>query len=271
MAKLEFAEKGAGGRPLLLLHGFTGAKEDFTEWLEPLAEAGWHAVAPDNRGHGSSEKPSNESEYTFAALADDAFALADELWGSNSSFVLLGHSMGGMVAQVMATRYPDRIAALMLMDTLYGPLPFVTREEIDLAIAVTREKGIDGLADAMADRDAPLDTPAHIRVLAERPGYAEFNDRKFRDTAPSAYAGLLTAMFEADDRLASLRTLSMPTLVISGEQDKPIVQPSRDMAAAIAGADLAIIPDAGHSPQFENPDAWWSALATFLERVGTRV
>jgi len=271
MAKLEFAERGAGGRPLLLLHGFTGAKEDFTEWLEPLAQAGWHAVAPDHRGHGASEKPSNESDYTFATLANDAFALADELWGSDSPFVLLGHSMGGMVAQVMATQFPDRVAALVLMDTLYGPLPFVTREEIEAAVAVVQERGTDGLADLFAERGSPLDTPAHLRLLEERAGYAEFNDRKFRDTASAAYAGLLAAMYEADDRLASLRTLAMPTLVIAGEQDKPIVQPSRDMVAAITGADLAIITDAGHSPQFENPEAWWSALSTFLERVGSRV
>ena len=51
---LAVAEAGAGGRSLLLLHGFTGAKEDFTEWLDPLAELGWHVVAPDQRGHGES-------------------------------------------------------------------------------------------------------------------------------------------------------------------------------------------------------------------------
>src|SRR3954463_5300813 len=102
MAKLAYAEAGAGGRPFLLVHGFTGAKEDFTEWLDRLADAGWHAVAPDNRGHGASEKPDDESEYAFALLAGDLLALADDLWGPDAPFVLLGHSMGGMVAQVLA-------------------------------------------------------------------------------------------------------------------------------------------------------------------------
>ena len=50
---LEIAEAGAGGQPLLLLHGFTGAKEDFTDWLDPLADRGWHAVAPD---HGATAR-----------------------------------------------------------------------------------------------------------------------------------------------------------------------------------------------------------------------
>src|SRR6476646_1385783 len=101
MAKLAYAEAGDGGRPFMLVHGFTGAKEDFTEWLDPLATDGWHAVAPDNRGHGASEKPDDESQYPFDLLATDLLELADGLWGRDTSFVLLGHSMGGMVAQVL--------------------------------------------------------------------------------------------------------------------------------------------------------------------------
>ncbi len=172
MARLEYAEAGRGGRPFLLVHGFTGAKEDFTEWLDRIAGEGWHAVAPDNRGHGASEKPEGDDDYSFDLLADDLFALADDLWGATTPFVLLGHSMGGMVAQVMALRHPARIDGLILMDTLHGPLPFVTRDEIDLAIAVAREQGIDGLAAALADRGSALDSPAHLKLVAERPGYA---------------------------------------------------------------------------------------------------
>jgi pimeloyl-ACP methyl ester carboxylesterase len=157
------------------------------------------------------------------------------------------------------------------MDTLHGPLPVITREELELAKLVVREQGINGLAEALKARGGKLDTPAHDRVVRERPGYQEFMDRKFTDTAPAAYAALLEAMFEATDRLESLRSLSMPTLVITGEQDKPIVKPSMAMADAIAGAELAVIPDAGHSPQLENPDAWWNALSTFLARVGAPV
>ncbi|MEY2460944.1 MAG: 3-oxoadipate enol-lactonase [Acidimicrobiaceae bacterium] len=271
MAKLAYAQAGEGGRPFMLVHGFTGAKEDFTEWLDALATAGWHAVAPDNRGHGASEKPDDEAQYTFDLLADDLLALADELWGDGSSFVLLGHSMGGMVAQVLALRAPERVAGLILMDTLHGPLPIITREELDLAKLVVREQGIDGLAAALKERGGKLDTPAHDRVLRERPGYQEFNDRKFADTAPTAYAALLEAMFSSTDRLDALRSLSMPTLVITGEQDRPIVKPSMAMADAISGAELAVIPEAGHSPQFENSDAWWNAVSTFLARVAAPV
>ena len=65
---LAVAEAGVGGRPLVLVHGFTGAKEDFTEWLDPLAELGWHAVALDQRGHGESHKPHDEAAYSLRHL-----------------------------------------------------------------------------------------------------------------------------------------------------------------------------------------------------------
>src|SRR3954452_10231452 len=78
--QLAIAEAGEGGRPLLLVHGFTGAKEDFTDFLEPLAELGWHAVAVDNRGHGASDKPAGVDSYSLELFTEDTLALADELW-----------------------------------------------------------------------------------------------------------------------------------------------------------------------------------------------
>src|SRR5256885_8701454 len=97
---LEVAQAGEGGRPFLLLHGFTGAKEDFTDWLDPLAQRGWYGVAPDLRGHGGSAQPEKETDYSFAIYADDVAKLVDALdW---DRFVVLGHSMGGMIAQLVA-------------------------------------------------------------------------------------------------------------------------------------------------------------------------
>jgi pimeloyl-ACP methyl ester carboxylesterase len=159
---------------------------------------------------------------------------------------------------------PDRLDGLVLMDTGHGRLSFVDRDQVMTAVAIVEDRGIDGLADLLADRESPLSTPAHERLLAERDGYAEFDDRKFRATAAPAYAGMLTAMVDATDRLDALRTLSVPTLVIVGEQDTPLLGQSRNLAEAIPGAQLAVIADAGHSPQFENTDVWWKALTDFL-------
>ena len=174
---LAVAEAGSGGRPFLLMHGFTGAKEDFTDWLDPLAELGWHAVAADHRGHGGSSKPAAEDAYSTSILAGDALALSDALgW---STFTLLGHSMGGFVAQLMALSDGERLDALVLMDTSHGPIEGIDPSEVALAQAVVRDVGMDGLLDLLAQRQSPLETKANKRLLAERPGYAEFGDRKF--------------------------------------------------------------------------------------------
>jgi pimeloyl-ACP methyl ester carboxylesterase len=265
--QLSIAEAGAGQRPLLLVHGFTGAKEDFTPWLDRLADVGWHAVAPDLRGHGASSKPAEESAYSFGVLADDVLGLADALgW---DKFVLLGHSMGGMIAQFVACRAAPRLAGLILMDTTHGPLDNLDPELIQTALSIVRDHGIDALADIMTEQEGPLTTPAHRRLLAQQPGYAEFNDRKLRATSPGLYTAMAPEFPAAADRLESLRDLprTLPVLVIVGEQDKPFILPSQRMAAAVGSGSLAVIADAGHCPQFENPDAWWQALTAYLADI----
>ncbi len=77
--QLSLAEAGAGQRPLLMVHGFTGAKEDSSHWLDQLADLGWRAVAADLRGHGASSKPAEESAYSFEFMAADGLRLADVL------------------------------------------------------------------------------------------------------------------------------------------------------------------------------------------------
>jgi pimeloyl-ACP methyl ester carboxylesterase len=262
------AEAGTGGEPVMLLHGFTGAKEDFADWLDPLADLGWHAVAPDHRGHGSSSQPPDEGAYSLATMAADTFALADDLgW---ARFALLGHSMGGMVAQVMALQAPERIGRLVLMDTSHGPVEGVDPGLAAMAVELARSDGIAALADAVAALDNPLASLADLRVRAERPGYAEFGDRKLRACSPAMYAAMAVEMFEQPDRLDALRSLRMPVLVLVGEQDTGFLPSARRLADAIAGSHLEVIADAGHSPQFEAPDDWWAALSAFLSDEAPR-
>jgi len=265
--QLAIAEAGAGQRPLLLVHGFTGAKEDFTPWLGLLADSGWHAVAPDLRGHGLSSKPAAESAYTFELLADDMLGLADALgW---ERLVLLGHSMGGMVTQFMACAAPARIDGLILMDTSHGALDYLDPGMVAAAASIVRTHGMDALAAILAEQRGPLDTPANQRPLAERPGYADFCERKFRATSPALYAAMAPAFVTAADRLDDLRELpgELPVLVIVGQQDEPFREPSERMAASVGTAALAVISDAGHCPQFENSAEWWAALAGFLASI----
>ena len=262
---LAVAEAGTGGSGLLLLHGFTGAKEDFADWIDAFAARGFHVVAPDHRGHGASGQPAEESAYSLATFADDARRLVDELgW---DRFALLGHSMGGVIAQHLALAVPERLSALVLMDTTYRNVEGIDPTLVALATEVVRTEGVERLLELMNERDAPLATAADARVRAEREGYVAFGERKFLACSPAMYAAMAAELLNDHDYLAQLAALDVPTLVVVGEQDTPFLGPSQVMADAIPDAELVILPDAGHSPQFEAPEAWWDAVSGFLERV----
>jgi pimeloyl-ACP methyl ester carboxylesterase len=116
----------------------------------------------------------------------------------------------------------------------------------------------------MNELDSPLTTEADTRVRAEREGYVEFGERKLLASSPAMYAAMATQLLHQTDRLGALAGLDLPTLVIVGDQDRPFLEPSRAMADAIVGSRLVVVPDAGHSPQFEAPEAWWDAVQGFL-------
>lgn len=266
---LAVAEAGQGGRPLLLVHGFTGAKEDFTDWLDPLAELGWHAVAPDQRGHGASSQPADESAYSFDAFSTDLLGLLDALGWDRCA--VLGHSMGGMVVQTAVLQAPHRFHGLVLMNTSHARLP-VDPGLVQLGVAIARSEGIAAVMaaqDALSAEQDALGTSAHERLLASRPGYREFGQRKMLASSAAMYVAMLTAITDPEgvDRLSSLADVAIPTLVVVGDQDEPFLAPSRRMAETIQDAELVVLPDAGHSPQFENPEQWWKALGAFLARV----
>lgn len=254
-------EAGVGGRPLLLVHGFTGSRNDFDPVIGPLADLGWHVVAPDLRGHGDSSQPADEEAYSFPAFADDMVAVVDALgW---DTFVLLGHSMGGMVAQMITLAVPDRVRGLVLMDTSHTHV-HVDPELVELGIKIAREEGLDTLVTLQRDLEDPLATPAHLRLCATVPGYADRGEDNTRRSSPAMYASMARHITSDHDRLAELAAVRCPALVIVGEQDTPFLAPSERMAATIPGARLEVLADAGHSPQFESPDEWWRAVGPFL-------
>lgn len=251
-----------GGRPLLLVHGFPAAKEDFAAHLDRLGELGFHAVAPDQRGHGESDKPDDEGAYSLKILAADLLALADALgW---SRFTLLGHSMGGMVAQCVAIDAAGRLDGLILMDTSHGHLAEIPADLLELGKQLVREGGMQAYLDVSKTIEGPLDTPAYLKMVQDNPDYATYGDNKTLAASPHMWLGLVDELVSGDDRLDALRAVDVPTLVIVGEQDAPFVPQSHRMAEAMPNAELVVLPDAGHSPQFENPDAWWAAVSAWL-------
>jgi pimeloyl-ACP methyl ester carboxylesterase len=252
-------EAGVGGQPLLLVHGFAAAKEDFAAQLEPLAAAGWHVVVPDLRGHGESDAPAGG--YSLAGFADDVLALADALgW---RRFALLGHSMGGVIVQHVALRAPDRLTALVLMDTT-GAAAAVDAAIVELAAEVIAAGGMAALVEAQRAFGHPLETDAGRRLRETRPGWGEFGERKLLASSPAMYAAVSRELTSAPSRLAELAMLAVPTLVLVGDQDVAFLADSRRLAEVIPHARLALVPDAGHSPQHEAPEAWLAAVLAFL-------
>lgn len=262
---LEVTDAGEGGRPVLLVHGFTADHDEVAGVLEPLADRGWHAVAPDLRGHGRSDRPADPGAYSFELMAADVVALADDLgW---DRFALVGHSMGGAVAQLVALDRPERLTGLVLASTFHGPVPGITMELVELGRWVVRESGMTGLADAMAARRAenPESIAAFERLQEAVPGYAEQSRARLEATSPDMWMSLAPRFVDQEDRLDRLGKVDLPTAVIVGELDTTMSDDCHRIAATIPGATLTVIPHAGHVPQVEQPDAWWAALSKFLE------
>jgi pimeloyl-ACP methyl ester carboxylesterase len=261
---LSVLEAGEGGVPLLLTHGFTGAKEDFGDWIDAFATAGFWVVAPDLRGHGSSGQPHGEHEYSLVTLADDLVQLVDGLgW---ERFALLGHSMGGMVAQELVLR-PDhggRVERLILMDTAHGPVDLLDADAVALGVEVIRTQGLPALLELLASLPQAPRAASDQALRARRPGYEAFAESKVHRCSPDMYAAMAMELVHRHDRLDDLAELAIPVLVVVGAEDRGFLAPSQRMAEAIPDATLVVIDQAAHSPQFEHPEAWWAAVSGFL-------
>jgi len=263
--QLAYEEHGAGDRPLVLVHGFTGSRRDFRERLPALAALG-RTIALDLRGHGES---THAGEYTLDALAEDLVAFLDALAIERCD--LLGHSMGGMVALRAALARPQRFASLVLMDTSARAPEGLPRDLFDLAARVAREAGMDRLLELVRRRasEDPLRTEADRRLEAEwGSGYwDDWRIPNFRAMDPEAYAALGRDILEQESLAPRLGAIRCPALVLVGEGDRGFVEAADEMARGIADARHVVIPRGGHSPQLETPEAWHAALRAHLERV----
>jgi pimeloyl-ACP methyl ester carboxylesterase len=178
--------------------------------------------------------------------------------------------MGGMVARRVVLAHPDRVDALVLMNTSSGPPQGVDRELAEYAADVALTDGMEVLRTLLDEADV-LGSEADRRVRAERPGYIEFGERKWASVGPAAYAALLRDIVRQPGQLDAMRAIACPTLVVVGEQDAAFLDDSRAMADVVADASLVVIPHAGHSPQFEAPDVWFAALDGFLRALPREV
>lgn len=237
------------GQPLLLVHGFTGSQADWDGVVDDLAAAGRRVITVDQRGHGLSSRAGGEGEYTFDALIADLTAFIGAL--GLDGIDLLGHSMGGMVVMRYALDHQERLASLVLMDTAGEPPKGLPMEDFFRAgIDMVRSGGMDAIAAVMGPMTPEEDRERAVAGL--------------RAMDANAFIGLAEELIDHPSAIEDLAGLGIPTTVLVGEHDLPLRAASDDLAAAVPGAHLVVIPEAMHSPQIENRDAWLEAMRAHL-------
>ena len=266
--EIEWERTGSGERPFVLVHGFTGSRDDWADVLPALAELG-PTVTLDQRGHGGSTNPGTPEAYSLEQLVRDLSGFLDAM--EIESCDLLGHSMGGMVCLRLALAHPERVASLVLMDTAAGPIASGVRKMFEVGGKIAREQGMAALFAAMrAQMTGDPDRPAAARRAEETMGPARYWERvraKIEAMDPEAFATLgplLTNHQGVEDRLAEIRC---PTTVVVGAEDAAFLAPSRTLEARIRGAKRVEIPGAAHSPQIENAEPWLAAIRDHLARA----
>lgn len=266
--EMAYDELGAGTRPLVVVHGFTGSRRDFAWRYDDLAGLG-RTIVPDLRGHGESTNTGDAASYTLEQVADDLVAFFDAL--GFESCDLLGHSMGGMAALRVALQAPARVASLILMDTSAHCPPGIPRPIIELAGRISVEAGPRKLVEIMRERapTEPSRTAADRRIEAAwGEGYwSEWRYPNFEALDPLVYGAFGAAILDQGTIAPRLGAIRCPTLVLVGEGDTNFLDPAAELAAGIPGARRVDIADAGHQPQFENPAAWIAAIREHLTQV----
>jgi 3-oxoadipate enol-lactonase len=190
-------------------------------------------------------------------IADDAVALLDHL--GLSQVTVVGLSMGGYAALALVRRHPDRLKALVLADTKAGAdSEDARRNRAALAERVLKEG-------ATAAAEAVLPRLLGATSLRERPGVVDRVRTIILGNAPRGIADALHGLAARADSTPTLREVRVPTLVICGEEDTLTpVSESEALQRGIAGSRLAVVPQAGHLANVENPAAFNRALQTFL-------
>jgi pimeloyl-ACP methyl ester carboxylesterase len=240
---------------VLFLHGFTDSSYSFSPVL-PLLPASIRAFVHDQRGHGDSDRPARG--YSMSDFADDAVALLDCVGVRRATVV--GHSMGGLVAQRVAVDYPDRVERLVLIGTATGALNEAVlglREQVQALTDPVPAEFVRDFQLGCAHR--PLPQAFLDNVVAES---RKLPARLWREVLD----GILSAGNGED-----LHRVSAPTLVLWGDRDRFARRTDQDaLVAGIAGSRLAVYEGTGHALHWEEPERFAVELTSFVEGVAGR-
>jgi len=245
--KLSFREYGTPSGPqVVLLHAFpmSGAMwEPQVSSLKP-----YRVLIPDLRGFGATAA---SSPWLIEHAA------ADVLESFDGKAVFVGLSMGGYVALQIAAAAPDRVRGLVLADTRAEPDANENKAKRAAAIDFVRKNGVDAfLAPFLKDAVHNQSAMPMLRAVAAK-------------ASPESVMAALAALAARPDAVPGLAKITVPTTVLVGSQDKITPPPlSETMRSRIPGAELHVIPDAGHFSNAENPAVFNDRLVSFLKRVG---
>jgi pimeloyl-ACP methyl ester carboxylesterase len=235
----------AAARPLVLSHGF-GASAAMWEANLAALSAGRAVITWDMRGHGRSGSPADQDQYSEAATVADLAAILDSQGIDRA--VIGGLSLGGYMSLAFWLAHPDRVAALVLCDTGPGYRKDAARQQWNDQAAVTAGRfERDGLG--------ALSGSPETRVAGH--GSAQGLARAARGMLAQQDARVITALPDID----------VPVLVVVGDRDEPFLGAASYMTAKIPGAQQAVIADAGHASNIDQPAAFDQAVLAFLGQL----
>jgi len=232
------ASVSTANRPaLIFLHYFGGSSRTWTEVISRLS-ADYHCLAPDLRGFGESDSPTNG--YAVKDYADDVAGLIAA--ANVENYVLVGHSMGGKIALILAACRPSNLHSLVLLATSPPtPEPIPDDERIRLLYAY----------------GDPRATEETIGKIVTRPLSAAKFERTVEDCLRSSSAAWQAWLERGsrEDISAEMERINVPVTIAAGGMDKSITEEllRREVMQRIAGVRLMVLPDAGHLLPLESP------------------
>jgi pimeloyl-ACP methyl ester carboxylesterase len=247
-------DTGSGDPTLIFLHYWGGSARTWASAVR-LLEPKFRCIAYDQRGWGSSDAPSDG--YHLKNLADDAYLLIQTL--AMKQYVLVGHSMGGKVAQLLASQRPVGLEALVLVAPA-SPFPQHIPEEARQA----QLHAYDSRETALAAIDF---------LTVRRPDDATVEQLLQDSLAGSPAAKRAWPTIAAYEDISSqVNNIAVPTLLLVGDQDRqdPVELQRRETLPSIANARLEILPDCGHLIPIDQPAAMATAVASFLHSLRNR-
>ena len=242
----------------VLVTGFSGSKEDFIPVIPRIVAAGYRVVSYDQRGQYESSGPHHARDYSVASFAQDLRCVID-LVGDGKPVHLVGHSFGALVARYLVIAEPALVRSVTLLDSGPSGDRLLRARWLGLLALLIRLTGTRGLTIAYGVFRSGLPVSR-----------LQWRRQRFRHTSRAGLVGMCLAMMREPDRVEELAAVSVPTLVVYGEDDDVWPAAVQNEMARRLDADAVIIKDAGHMPSEEQPQATAETLVEFWSKVDSK-